>query len=323
MSAHLVQQVGQKCRIMDAVLSYGDSKLLATDVKLLEGPCWLNDQAREHSRPITGRTRPAAAPPVPLGRPLPDHCSRQDLPPAPTLQLIGFYFEFLLREAHPPAQSPGLLLIPGNSTYLLANLGPEAGPAAVLEPLGFSAARLALFAVNDNPDVTEAFGGSHWSLLAYCAADDTFRHYDSLAGTNRRAAQRVFAAAKRPESKLWEQATPQQENGYDCGMYVLALARLLCQRHACDGEGMSWTVTLDALAPGDVAALRQEVLHLIQAKAAAAQQEASAAAAEPVAPAPPAPPQEAAAASPGLEPAEPAPRARKPRARPACSDLSD
>jgi sentrin-specific protease 8 len=236
------------------------------------------------------------------------------------MQLIGFYFEFLAREAH---AQPGLLLIPGNSTYLLANLGPEAGPAAVLEPLGFGHAQLVLFAVNDNPDVTEAFGGSHWSLLAYCAADDTFRHYDSLSGTNRHAAQRVFNAAKRPGSKLWEQATPQQQNGYDCGMYVLALARLLCQRHAQDGGGMSWTVTLDALAPGDVAALRHDLLHLIQAKASAAEQEAAAAAAAEAQAAAPPPPPEAAAASPGLEPAEPAPGPRKPRARRACSDVSD
>lgn len=181
------------------------------------------------------------------------------------MQVIGFAFEYLAREAFP---QPGLLLIPGSATFLLANLGRD-GSAVVLEPLRFVAAQVVLFAVNDNPDVEHAEGGSHWSLLAYCATDDTFRHYSSLQGSNHRAARRLFEAARRPGSTLCEQATPQQRNGHDCGVYVMALARLLCQRYSEQGQRMSFELAPDAVTPADVAALRRELLELIHSKAAA------------------------------------------------------
>ncbi|KAI3435908.1 hypothetical protein D9Q98_001966 [Chlorella vulgaris] len=206
------------------MLSYGDVKLQASDVALLDGPHWLNDQ------------------------------------------IIGFHFEYLAREVHPTQNE--MLLVPGNSTFLLSNLGREGLPV-VLKPLGFPK-QLVLFAINDNPDVTEAEGGSHWSLLAYSAASNTFRHYDSLSGSNLAAAQRVFQAAKLPGSTFREQPAPQQRNGHDCGMYVLALAQLLCRRLAEHGQRTSWEVTTDAVTPAGVAALRQEVLQLIRSKAAAA-----------------------------------------------------
>lgn len=141
----------------------------------------------------------------------------------------------------------------------------------MLAPLQFEQAELALLAVNDNPDAEQAEGGSHWSLLAYCAADNTFRHYTSLRGLNREAASRVFAAAARPGSTLVEQATPQQANGYDCGLYVLALAHTLCQRFSERRQGMTFEVAPGAITPERAAALRQEVLDLIRRKVRAAE----------------------------------------------------
>jgi sentrin-specific protease 8 len=182
------------------------------------------------------------------------------------LQIIGFVFEWLAREAF---LQPGLLLVDGSSTYLLANLGPE-GAAVVLQPLGFAAAQVVLFAVNNNPDVQQPEGGSHWSLLAYSAADCTFWHYDSAAGSNQQAARRVFQAAAPPGAKLVDQATPQQQNGYDCGIYVLAIARLLCQRHARHGQRVRFDIGADDVTPTDVAALRTELLELITKKTGAA-----------------------------------------------------
>lgn len=253
------------------------------------------------------------------------------------VQLIDFFFEFLSREA---LTQPGLLLINGSSTYLLANLGetqqgvleryrpatpsrrrqavltpatpfaaagPE-GARVVLDPLGFATCEMALFAVNDNPDVAAAGGGSHWSLLAYTAADRTFRHYDSLSGSNQGAARRVYDVARTPGSRLVEARAPQQANGYDCGVHVLALARLLGGRHAQRAQLLDLEVADAELSPAAVTALRREVMELIQERAAAAAAAEAAAAAAVAAAA------EAAAAAafadpaaPAAEPMEPAP----------------
>ena len=93
-----------------------------------------------------------------------------------------------------------------------------------------------LFAVNDNPDVEAAGGGSHWSLLVYFCHACIFRHYDSSTGrASRTAAARLHRAVRDVlapggiECPLQHvQAMPQQENGYDCGIYVLAMTDALC-----------------------------------------------------------------------------------------------
>ncbi|PRW59712.1 NEDD8-specific protease 1 [Chlorella sorokiniana] len=189
-------------------------------------------------------------------------------------QVIAFYFEYLLREAFAGA---GVLLVSGDSTYLLANLGPDAGPAVVLEPRGFAAARLVLFAVNNNPDVECAGGGSHWSLLAYSAGGNSFHSYDSMAGSNRQAARAVYkaaAAAAPPGARFVEERAPQQANGYDCGVHVLALAKLLCERAAAaaaaGSQAVDMQVSSTGITPASVTALRQEVLELVRGKIAAA-----------------------------------------------------
>eukprot|EP00775_Hariotina_reticulata_P003578 gene3578-3844_t len=112
--------------------------------------------------------------------------------------------------------------------------------------------QLVVFAVNDNPDVQEPAGGSHWSCLAYHRPSNSFRHYDSCKPHNRHVARALAGAASplvrtrhqeqvdrsggAPDSHeikfppfVEVQATPQQQNGHDCGVYVLAVAQALCE----------------------------------------------------------------------------------------------
>ena len=147
-------------------------------------------------------------------------------------QLIAFQFEYLSRENFIRHQK--LLLVPGATTYLLINAGPEISEI-VLAPLHFRRKLLSLFAINNNPDVTQAEGGSHWSLGCYYNVDNTFFHLDSCSGLNAAAAGRLFTALRRmlpPETRYIEAECPQQTNGYDCGMMVLAFANILCSRLA-------------------------------------------------------------------------------------------
>ena len=201
--------------------------------------------------------------------------TRAHTTPPPPLQLIGFFFEYLQHEVH-AALSPRLLLLPGSAAFLLASLGADGGGAeVVLAPHGFpGSTHLALFAINNNRDVEAVEGGSHWSLLAWAAADGAFRHYDSAGGINAAAAARVAAAAAAAlpggSSKVVQQPMPQQMNGWDCGLYVLALARLLCGRYAADGDAMRFEIAGSEVGPASVGALRNELHDLIAAKVAAA-----------------------------------------------------
>ena len=144
-----------------------------------------------------------------------------------------------------------------------------------MQPLGFAAKQLVLFAVNNNPDASVPGGGSHWSLLVYWAPDTTFRHFDSASGLNRQAAQAVYEAVRPSASscRLVEARCPQQENGHDCGLYVLALARLLCQRFVAAlerGGGLAdalFDVTSSEVSQHTVSALRSQLHDLIEGKA--------------------------------------------------------
>lgn len=85
-----------------------------------------------------------------------------------------------------------------------------------------------IMAVNDNPDVTHANGGSHWSLAVLHGT--TLLHIDSHGDANAHVAKRLFhalqtALAQHQASveQLIQASCAQQNNGYDCGMHVLGV----------------------------------------------------------------------------------------------------
>lgn len=72
-------------------------------------------------------------------------------------------------------------------------------------------------------------GGSHWSLL--CVRGEEYLHFDSVVGNNASAARAVAnifsQILKHDNAAVREVKTPQQQNGYDCGLHALAAAELL------------------------------------------------------------------------------------------------
>ncbi|KAF8062049.1 NEDP1 [Scenedesmus sp. PABB004] len=229
-------------------LSFHDVLLRHADLDLLRGPHWLNDQ------------------------------------------VIAFYFEWLAREAHPQLDG-AVALVPGAMSYLLANSDPSEA-ALFCGALRLHEMELVIFAVNDNPDVEAAAGGSHWSCLAYHRPSNTFRHYDSAPPHNRDAARALAGAAAplvrgRPPHGSGSgggpvdvalpqfvevEAVPRQANANDCGVYVLAVARALVELLAAGGaEGRAdEAARMRAITPAAVAAMRGEVLALIEGLVAAA-----------------------------------------------------
>ncbi|EEY68625.1 SUMO protease, putative [Phytophthora infestans T30-4] len=178
------------------VLNYHDVQLYESDAALFTGHQWLNDNA------------------------------------------INFYLQYLTQTV---ARRDVLLMDPAVVSCLLHQCEDEDEYQELAIGLDLTSKQLCIIPVTDN-DALGA-GSSHWSLLLY--SDGDFQHFDSSSGHNHHAARRLAesfevllrAAGKRRGSgfsrRLVEvQNAPQQQNGYDCGMYVLVLAEYFCRQHA-------------------------------------------------------------------------------------------
>lgn len=89
--------------------------------------------------------------------------------------------------------------------------------------------------INDCRNVTEAEGGTHWSLLLISIVDGIAFHYDSLPPGNvweANTATRKFSMLfNRPIQFVSLRDSPIQENGSDCGVFVcLNMRHLLLKR---------------------------------------------------------------------------------------------
>nr|XP_034601361.1 uncharacterized protein LOC117861961 [Setaria viridis] len=213
------------------VLSHGDVVLIRSDLAILRGPRFINDR------------------------------------------LIAFYFAHLSADL-----GDDLLLLPPSIPYLLSNL-PD--PASIAEPLRLASRRLVLLPVNDNPDASVPEGGSHWTLLVIdnttSPSGPRFVHHDSIRGAPNLPVASHLADALRPllqsDSRsratvpVVEGPTPMQPNGYDCGVYVMAIARAICGwwKSGHGGHrGGDWFEAVGREVNADsVKAMRGELLQLI------------------------------------------------------------
>ncbi|KAF1998074.1 cysteine proteinase [Amniculicola lignicola CBS 123094] len=142
---------------------------------------------------------------------------------------IAFWEEYLEREeltAYPKAQ---IVLLRPSMSFMLMNT-PD--PVDIKEALpDFSITTHIFLPVNDNHNVSQAEGGSHWSLLLVSVIDGVAFHYDSLMPSNdveaRRTCQKLQALLGKRIRFIHMDDAPQQENGSDCGVFVCLLMRHL------------------------------------------------------------------------------------------------
>ncbi|GAA0162053.1 protease [Lithospermum erythrorhizon] len=183
-------------------------------------------------------------------------------------RIIEFYFSYLAT-CYP---SEDVLLIPPGITFWIKECPDITSLKDFLDPLQFSKRKLILFPVNDNDDVNEAGGGSHWSLLTFERDSNAFVHHDSSSlNMNRTPAKRICKAVlpytAEKATFLECSSTPKQTNGYDCGLYVSAIARVICKWHEKGGNRDTrnlWFADLDQITPSVVSQLRNEILELIK-----------------------------------------------------------
>ncbi|KAG2565844.1 hypothetical protein PVAP13_7NG145900 [Panicum virgatum] len=122
-----------------------------------------------------------------------------------------------------------LLFVPPNVAHALTNLQEDSNPLHILDPGNHN---LLLFPVNNSENNDLVDSGNHWSLvvLRIDKAHNTcsFVHHDSILNMNQGAAKRLVGNLKlffpTFDSTYLEAETPQQANGYDCGLYVIILA---------------------------------------------------------------------------------------------------
>ncbi|KAL6979282.1 Ulp1 peptidase [Sarracenia purpurea var. burkii] len=217
----------------EKILSYNDVVLRRSDLDILSGPYFFNDR------------------------------------------IIEFYFSYL-SSCYPHED---ILLVPPSIAFWITNCPDIESLEDFLPPLNLSGKKLVIFPINDNNDVTEAEGGSHWSLLAFERNANIFVHHDSYGGFNAEHAKRLFKAIARYMGVAdWASTcqylecskTPQQVNGYDCGLYVAAIAKAICSWFETGGgrrrdeDGLWFSMVSEQVTPSAVAGMRHEITRLIR-----------------------------------------------------------
>lgn len=207
------------------VLNYHDVQLYESDVALFVGQKWLNDNA------------------------------------------INFYLQYITRTVAP---SDVLLIDPAVVSCLLYQCEDEEEFKELAEGLCLKSKRICFIPVSDN----DKLGGesSHWSLLLYCGGE--FKHFDSSSGCNKISARRVarsfvhllkiIGRCDGAENNFQVEEVldaPQQQNSYDCGMYVILLAEFLTRRYAGEMEKMSMD---NYVTPQKVTGMRLQIFNLIK-----------------------------------------------------------
>ncbi|KAK6144463.1 hypothetical protein DH2020_021283 [Rehmannia glutinosa] len=119
--------------------------------------------------------------------------------------------------------------------------------------------------------VSMAEGGSHWSLLAFERNTNVFVHHDSSEGFNIVHSKRVYRSVVSyvaSDAKYIDCSTPRQVNGYDCGLYVTAIAREICEWYVSEGpkdmEELWFSAIKGKVTPSLVSKMRNEILELVR-----------------------------------------------------------
>lgn len=172
------------------VLDYHHSLLLASDVKLLREPHWLNDK------------------------------------------IIGFALEYFENDKFKSYKNTMTFLNP--SVVQLVKVRPETEAQSILDPLHIQSSKLIFIPVNDNPTLYP--GGMHWSLLVCDLNRKKFFYFDSLCSDSYSdSANRLCSRFDHYLESSFSREIPRcptQSNGYDCGVFVIAIVEKLADLYS-------------------------------------------------------------------------------------------
>lgn len=158
-----------------------------------------------------------------------------------------------------------VLLRPSMSFMLLQTPDPRTLRQALPD---FSRTTHVFLPINDCHNVTQAEGGTHWSLLLISIVDGIAFHYDSLAYGNHDEARYVTAQFSkllgRPLAWQHLRDSPQQDGGSDCGVFVcMNMRHLLLKRLLMAGAHEKVSMSLGGRKV-DPSAARKEMAKIIE-----------------------------------------------------------
>lgn len=163
-----------------------------------------------------------------------------------------------------------LVLVLPNVAHVLTNLSEH----SVQPPLDIEKNSLFLFPLNnrDEHEQTEGGSGAHWSLIVLqvdkAKKEFHFVHHDTITNMNRGAANRLVSnlANLFPSFHCTsrEGPTPKQVNGYDCGVYLIAISSQIASwyKKLIDGKtkAVDWTEEISKISPEMISKRRQDLL---------------------------------------------------------------
>ncbi|KAI9255998.1 hypothetical protein BY458DRAFT_558496 [Sporodiniella umbellata] len=145
--------------------------------------------------------------------------------------MLSFHMEFLER-TFVPKEAKILFLRPGMVQLITFMEGDVTQLEGCLPP-NMEQYEIIFMPINDGkPSV--AYSGTHWALLVFVRCTKSFHYYDSLKFNNLRDAELSYKRIQ-PLLKLDQPAhlipssAPQQKNGFDCGVYVIAMIDYLLE----------------------------------------------------------------------------------------------
>ena len=189
--------------------------------------------------------------------------------------IIEFYLQYL--SSYIPPDRKDILYIPPSTTFLMLQGGLEVAKS-VSESLDLQEYSTVFFALNDNANPESLYGGTHWSSLVVDVQSSHCIHYDSSIGSNTHVAQRfarVLSGIFAKDVTLdHARDCPQQDNGYDCGLFCIYTASSIFPYHQAVSRKDTERVFLPHHVPlvattmesqyQTVATMRQDLIQLIQ-----------------------------------------------------------
>lgn len=185
-------------------------------------------------------------------------------------RIIEFYCSYLSSSY----SSEDISLVSPSIAFWIANCPDPDDLRGFVAALKLDDKGLVIFPVNNNDDVGQAEGGSHWSLLAYVREANLFVHHDSSGRMNEPCARQLHNAVVRclsvSDAKFLHcSGSPQQLNGYDCGLFVTATARAICDwfiNIEPEHRGGLWwfRAVEEQVTAATAASMRNEILQLIK-----------------------------------------------------------